>query len=90
MLASRNPSDGFTESCCVIVANLRGCAIRLTRSVQVGTAVWLHGLPGRSVSALVVSCISLGQYEKLWLVGLALDVPGNVWGIEAVPEDWAL
>jgi hypothetical protein len=37
-----------------------------------------------------VNCISLGQYEKLWLLGLALDEPGNVWGIQSPPEDWAL
>ena len=29
-----------------------------------------------------------GEYEKLWLLGLALDEPGNVWGIQSPPEDW--
>jgi hypothetical protein len=49
----------------------------------------LEGLPGkRSVTARVVNCISLGEYEKFWLVGLTLDEPGNVWGIEKPPEDW--
>jgi hypothetical protein len=37
----------------------------------------------------VVNCISIGQYEKLWLLALALDEPGNVWGIQSPPEDWA-
>jgi hypothetical protein len=35
-----------------------------------------------------VNCISLGEYEKFWLLGLTLDEPGNVWGIEKPPEDW--
>lgn len=49
----------------------------------------LEGLPaGRSVTARVVNCISPGEYEKFWVLGLALDEPGNVWGIETPPEDW--
>jgi hypothetical protein len=49
----------------------------------------LEGLPEkRSVTARVVNCISLGDYEKFWFLGLALDEPGNVWGIETPPEDW--
>jgi hypothetical protein len=27
---------------------------------------------------------------KFWLLGLALDEPGNVWGIATPPEDWRL
>jgi hypothetical protein len=38
--------------------------------------------------ARVVNCISLGEFEHLWLLGLALNEPGNVWGIESTPEDW--
>jgi hypothetical protein len=40
------------------------------------------------VIARVVNCISLGEYEKFWLLGLVLDEPGNVWGIDNPPEDW--
>jgi hypothetical protein len=51
--------------------------------------VRLERLPaGGSVTARVVNCISMGQYEKLWLLGLALDEPGNVWGIQSPPDDW--
>lgn len=63
--------------------------MRFSRPLEVGSIVRLDGLPARtSVTARVVNCISLGQYEKLWLLGLALDEPGNVWGIKAPPEDW--
>jgi hypothetical protein len=52
-------------------------------------AVRLEGLPtAAKVTGQVVNCISLGAHEKLWLLGLALDEPGNVWGMETVPEDW--
>jgi hypothetical protein len=37
-----------------------------------------------------VNCILIGDYEKFWLLGLALDEPGNVWGIQSPPEDWTL
>jgi hypothetical protein len=30
----------------------------------------------------------MGAYEKLWLLGLALDESGNVWGIQSPPKDW--
>jgi hypothetical protein len=49
----------------------------------------LEGLPAKpSVTAQVVNCVSLGEYEKFWLLGLALDDPGNVWEIEKPPRDW--
>jgi hypothetical protein len=51
----------------------------------------LEGLPASTdITASVVNCISMGEYERLWLLGLALDQPGNVWGIQSPPEDWAL
>jgi len=40
------------------------------------------------VAARVVHCISLGPLEHFWLLGLALNESGNVWGLENVPEDW--
>jgi hypothetical protein len=52
-------------------------------------AVHLEGLPNAAnVTARIVNCFSLGEHEKLGLLGLALDEPGNVWGIETVPVDW--
>jgi hypothetical protein len=41
-----------------------------------------------NVTGRVVNCISFGEYAKLWLLGLMLDEPGNVWGIQTPPEDW--
>jgi hypothetical protein len=63
--------------------------VRFARPLELGAAVQLEGLPTKAVvTARVVNCISLGEYEKFWLLGLALDEPGNVWGIEKPPEDW--
>lgn len=65
-----------------------GSTVRSGQPLPVGTPVRLERLPaGESVSARVVNCISMGQYEKLWLLGLALNEPGNVWGVQSPPED---
>lgn len=51
--------------------------------------VELRGLPSEAnVIGRIVNCISLGEHEKIWLLGVELDKPGNVWGIETVPADW--
>lgn len=88
---SLDSAHPFFEPCLAILANLKGCGVRFGRPLKVGTHVRLEGLPTkRSVTARVVNCISLGEYEKFWLLGLALDEPGNVWGIEKPPEDWQI
>ena len=75
----------------IMVVNPQGCCARFGRQLEIGNRVRLEGLPvSRSVTALVVHCTSLGEYEKFWLLGLALDEPGNVWGIETPPEDWRI
>jgi hypothetical protein len=78
-----------SDPCLVILINPQGCAARFPRPLGIGTAVRLEGLPSKTnVTARVVNCISLGQYQKSWLLGLALTEPGNVWGIATPPEDW--
>lgn len=89
-LISPDPAHPVSESCHIVLVNLRGCAARSRGSVAVGTTVHLQGLPTTAqVTGKVVNCISLGEHEKLWLLGLALDEPGNVWGIPTPPDDWA-
>jgi len=88
-LTSLDPRDQFSQSCVVILANLRGCAVRSPRPVRSGTIVRIEDLPAkRPADARVVSCISLGEFEKLWLLALALNEAGNVWGIDPTPDDW--
>jgi len=79
----------FSEAGTAILVNPQGCAVRSGQPLEVGTEVRLEGLPvGSNVTARVLNCISPGKYEKFWLLGLALDEPGNVWGIETPPQDW--
>ena len=72
----------------VILVNLQGCAARFHRPLEIGTTVRLEGLPRGCADARVVNCISVEKGGKLWLLGLALDEPGNVWGIDTPPDDW--
>lgn len=88
-LTSLDPAQPFSGECLVILVNPQGCAARFCRPLEIGATVRLEGLPSsRNVTARVVNCILLGKFEKLWLLGLALDEPGNVWGIHSAPDDW--
>jgi hypothetical protein len=84
-----DPAHPFSEPSQTLLVNAQGCAARFRRPLEIGAAVRLEGLPARtSITAWVVNCIPIGDYEKFWLLGLALDEPGNVWGIQTPPEDW--
>ena len=88
-VTSLNPAQPFMEKAQTLVVNPQGCGIKFPRALEAGTAVQLDGLPGvGSVTARVANCISLGADSKLWLIGLALDQPGNVWGVQSPPADW--
>ena len=89
-LTSLDPIHPFSEPCLTILVNPLGCAVRSRRPLEIGVAVRLEGLPARTnITARVVNSIWLGEYEKVSLLGLALDEPGNVWGIKIPPEDSA-
>lgn len=88
-LTGVNSQYSFSDSCVVVLINPYGCAVRSPHRVDVGATVRLDDLPAKaSAIARVVSCISFGDAEKFCLLGLALDEPGNVWGVEKPPEDW--
>lgn len=84
-----DPSSEFTERCQTLVVNPQGCGVRLSRPLTPGLQVDLDELPtGQIVAAMVVNCVPLGTGGKFWLVGLALEQMGNVWGIHPAPADW--
>src|SRR5438270_11014964 len=79
-----------SERCYTLVVNPQGCGVRLSTPLEPGVPVQLDELPGgSSVTARVANCVGLGTEGKYWLVGLALDQPGNVWCIRPEPADWA-
>jgi hypothetical protein len=78
-----------SERCYTLVVNPQGCGVRLSKPLEPGVPVELDELPGgTSVTARVANCVPLGTEGKFWLVGIALDQPGNVWCIRPEPADW--
>ena len=64
--------------------------MRLSRQLKPGTEIFLDELPsGKRATARVANCVPLGAAgSNYWVVGIALDQPGNIWGIHPAPEDW--
>src|ERR1039457_1773901 len=44
-LVNLDPLHPFSESCQILLVNLKGCAVRSTRPVKIGAEVELQGLP---------------------------------------------
>lgn len=88
-LTSLDPAVEFSEQCHTLIVNTQGCGVRLTHRLDPGVEVRLDELPtGSVVTARVANCVPIGAEGKYWVVGLALDQPGNVWGIHPAPADW--
>jgi hypothetical protein len=88
-LSSLDPAVPFSEQCHTLVVNTEGCGVRLGQPLEPGLPVLLDELPGgTSAPARVANCVPLGTEGKYWLVGLALDQPGNVWRIQPAPPNW--
>ena len=88
-VTSLDPAIQFSESGHTLVVNTQGCGVRLSRALEPGLAVSLDELPARqSVTARIANCVPLGSGGQWWMVGIALDEPGNVWGIHPTPADW--
>jgi hypothetical protein len=88
-LVSHDPVVPLNEQCHTLVVNTEGCGVRLTRPLDPGLPVVLEELPGGTNAAgTVANCVPLGAEGKYWLVGIALDQPGNIWCIHPAPANW--
>ena len=89
-VTSLDPATPFSEAGHTLVVNTQGCGVRLSRALEPGLAVSLDELPAGSVTARIANCVPLGTGGQWWMVGIALDEPGNVWGLHPTPADWGL
>jgi len=90
-VTSLDPNNEFSENAHTLVVNPQGCGVRVSRPMPAGLPVSLDDLPaGQAVTARVANCVPLGAGGKYWLVGIALEQPGNVWGIHPAPPDWGM
>jgi hypothetical protein len=88
-VTSLDPATPFSETGHTLVLNTQGCGVRLSCPLEPGMAVSLDDLPiGKSATARIANCVPLGTGSQWWMVGIALDEPGNVWGIHPAPADW--
>lgn len=88
-VTSLDATNPFSEAGYTLVVNTQGCGVRLSRPLKPGTEIFLDELPtGTRATARVANCVPLGTESKYWVVGIALDSPGNIWGVHPAPEDW--
>ncbi len=77
----------YSEVCETLVVNAHGCAIRSRAKLDPGVSLHLHSKDGRGATALVVSCQRMESDS--WRLGAKLEQPGNFWGLQNFPKDWA-
>jgi hypothetical protein len=89
LVTSLNPKVRFSEHCTTVIVNAHGCGITAPRALDLGTRVGLVIASTKQTStASVVEAVPLDEHQQSWLLGLALDKPGNFWGIRCAPSDW--
>ncbi|MGE5725097.1 MAG: hypothetical protein ACM34G_07980, partial [Acidobacteriota bacterium] len=72
-----------------MAVNAHGCGVICHITLEKGTPVKVGLLPdNREVMAHIADVVKLGEDGRAWLLGVQLDVPGNVWGVRNPPHDW--
>ncbi|HKW16521.1 MAG TPA: hypothetical protein VJO35_03330 [Terriglobales bacterium] len=88
-ITSLDPEIDFSESCYTLMVNPKGCGIRCSRRLTPGLLLRVDELPGRGSARATVACVRpLEKGSKYWIVGIALESPGNLWCIAPAPSDW--
>jgi hypothetical protein len=88
-VTSLDPTTDFSESCHTLMVNPQGCGIRCSRPLETGVQIRMDDLPGRGTALATVACTRpLSEGSKYWIVGVALQSPGNLWCIAPAPPDW--
>src|SRR5205809_6803391 len=90
LITSLDASIPFSECCETVAVNAHGCGLISSKRLEKGVPVKLGLLPGNhEATARVVDVVQLGEENRTWLLGLQLDTPANVWGVQEAPADGA-
>ena len=89
VVTSLEPNKPFSEVCETLVVNAHGCVMYSPVKLEPGIPVQFKRKEGRATMAHVVDCQPMGSGQQGWQLGARLDRPGNFWGLDACPEDWA-
>jgi hypothetical protein len=93
ILGTNRDGETFQERTSAVAMNLHGCRYpsRHEYACESWVTLQVTGTDGASspgVRARVRSVLSPRPPRELCQVGVELEIPGNVWGIPAPPEDW--
>jgi hypothetical protein len=90
-VTSMDPALSFSERCNTTLVNAHGCGVISPRALEMNLPVRLEIISAkRHTTAVVSEVVPLGGDPETWLIGLELQIPGNFWGIEYAPSDWAV
>lgn len=96
VLGQNQMGEPFMERTVSVTLNKHGCRYPSRHDYGVGTWVTLQlvGMIGgdekpQAVRAMVRSIHPPASLRELQQVGVEFETPGNVWGIETAPTDWA-
>ena len=95
VLGQNRTGEPFVERTVSVSLNMHGCRYQSRHDYGVGTWVTLQAVGLNSseekpatVRAIVRSVHPAGSLRELQQVGVELETPANVWGIERPPADW--
>jgi len=95
VLGQNRTGEPFVERTVSVSLNMHGCRYPSRHDYGVGTWVTLQAVglisseeKPATVRAIVRSVHQPGSLRELQQVGVELETPANVWGIERPPADW--
>jgi hypothetical protein len=95
VLGQNRTGEPFVERTVSVSLNMHGCLYTSRHDYGVGTWVTLQAVglisseeKPATVRAIVRSVHPPGSLRELQQVGVELETPANVWGIERPPADW--
>ncbi len=91
VLSGRDASgQPFREETTTLIVNLHGAKVRTGHKVLVGMLVTIESLKtGASGKAICVIAFEPEGAEPDHAIAVQLIQPGNIWGVEDPPPDWA-
>jgi hypothetical protein len=90
LVTSLDPGSNFSEVCETLVVSAHGCAMQAPVKLEAGVPLHFHSQEGLETTAQVVYCQPLGAGRQSWRLGARFDRPGNFWGLQTCPKDWAI
>jgi hypothetical protein len=95
VLGQNRTGESFVERTVAVSVNMHGCRYHSRHDYGVGTWVTLQAVglisseeKPATVRAMVRSVHPPASLRELQQVGVELETPANVWGIERPPADW--